>query len=664
MVKLISFLRLNRGLYIEGNDFAANHDTSALLAMFQIDYANAGVDNEISYVSANQNGRFGSRSFGYVTGTYASNSPDRVTRIGAGESILTCQQNFVRGIYFDEGNYRTYGQTISYIGMRNDRNFDRKEYLNAILNELAGYQGTISGMVFDNMTGEPVEGAVIRVKNSDRYAISDVSGNFAIDRVANEQVSIGISRDGYTYAEMDVDFNGEEQIDLDIRLLHPEISVNIDNYTCNIFVDHRDYLPFIVSNYGDGPLTATLAPKGVQLHSHPWESLQTINGRELFNGGWLQAVHYFNDEFWVAGGGANSDDVNLFYRVSREGQILQTLEQPTATRYGWRDMTSDYDFIYAVDSTLIYQISAQTGEATGWTVSTPFNPVSAIAWDSANDLFWVSGITTNISSVDRQGNVVSTVRNNGRFRIYGIGWYAEDPDGYPLYLFCNQVDAVVADVIKMNPQTGDAINVCGLPLGNGERAGSCEIVTNLFPYTTTFLGLMRSGDESIQIVEMATDIEWLEVEPLEIQLEGNAQQDINMWVDASLMNLGQTYDAYIQIDHNTPVDELWVEVHVTVIEEQGVGDGSETPFDFALNSIYPNPFNSSALISFELDRVGFASLSLFDINGREVANLVQGKMDAGSHQVVVDGTALTSGVYLLKLTSTNRTLTRSLTLIK
>ncbi len=87
------------------------------------------------------------------------------------------------------------------------------------------------------------------------------------------------------------------------------------------------------------------------------------------------------------------------------------------------------------------------------------------------------------------------------------------------------------------------------------------------------------------------------------------------------------------------------------------------PSSFIL-SAYPNPFNNTTRIVFDLPRAGDVTLSVYDLTGREVMTLVHGTLLAGSHTVQLDANALPSGVYLYRLTAANASLTRKLVLIK
>ena len=80
--------------------------------------------------------------------------------------------------------------------------------------------------------------------------------------------------------------------------------------------------------------------------------------------------------------------------------------------------------------------------------------------------------------------------------------------------------------------------------------------------------------------------------------------------------------------------------------------GKETlPIQFRLNQNHPNPFNPSTEIWFQLPKDEKVILKIYDLLGREVQTLVNGMKKTGSYQVTFDGSNLTSGIYLYKLTT-------------
>ena len=70
---------------------------------------------------------------------------------------------------------------------------------------------------------------------------------------------------------------------------------------------------------------------------------------------------------------------------------------------------------------------------------------------------------------------------------------------------------------------------------------------------------------------------------------------------------------------------------------------SEIPSDYSLFQNYPNPFNPSTKIKFSITRGdNNVSLKVFDLNGKEMSVVADGKFQPGTYEVVFDGSALPS----------------------
>jgi len=79
---------------------------------------------------------------------------------------------------------------------------------------------------------------------------------------------------------------------------------------------------------------------------------------------------------------------------------------------------------------------------------------------------------------------------------------------------------------------------------------------------------------------------------------------------------------------------------------------------------YPNPFNPNTVIRFQLPVTSHVTLKVFDVNGREVATLVDGEMAAGEHAVTFARRELASGIYFYKLTADKFSQSRKAVFIK
>jgi len=78
---------------------------------------------------------------------------------------------------------------------------------------------------------------------------------------------------------------------------------------------------------------------------------------------------------------------------------------------------------------------------------------------------------------------------------------------------------------------------------------------------------------------------------------------------------------------------------------------SVVPSSFALHQNYPNPFNPTTVINYDLPVDDNVSLKLYDMLGREVGTLVDCFQKAGCHQTTLDGSNLSTGVYVYRLRS-------------
>lgn len=88
------------------------------------------------------------------------------------------------------------------------------------------------------------------------------------------------------------------------------------------------------------------------------------------------------------------------------------------------------------------------------------------------------------------------------------------------------------------------------------------------------------------------------------------------------------------------------------------------PTEFELSQNFPNPFNPSTSIHFSLDEPGLTTLTVFDLLGNEVRQLINGHLAAGVHLFTVDATDLPSGIYYYRLRSAGRVLTQKMTLLR
>ncbi|HEX3072658.1 MAG TPA: T9SS type A sorting domain-containing protein, partial [Ignavibacteriales bacterium] len=112
------------------------------------------------------------------------------------------------------------------------------------------------------------------------------------------------------------------------------------------------------------------------------------------------------------------------------------------------------------------------------------------------------------------------------------------------------------------------------------------------------------------------------------------------------------------------VKAYMVEIEYTQINPIAVEHDIHAPATFSLAQNYPNPFNPETKISFSLPQSGKTMLKVYDMLGREVAELINGEMEKGPHSVSFNGRNLSSGVYIYRLQSGSFTESKKMMLLK
>jgi hypothetical protein len=91
---------------------------------------------------------------------------------------------------------------------------------------------------------------------------------------------------------------------------------------------------------------------------------------------------------------------------------------------------------------------------------------------------------------------------------------------------------------------------------------------------------------------------------------------------------------------------------------------SSLPQNFVLEQNYPNPFNPSTTINYAIPIASNVSISVYNIMGKRITELINKPHNAGYHTVMFDAANLASGIYIYTIQAGNFSQTRKLTLIK
>lgn len=97
----------------------------------------------------------------------------------------------------------------------------------------------------------------------------------------------------------------------------------------------------------------------------------------------------------------------------------------------------------------------------------------------------------------------------------------------------------------------------------------------------------------------------------------------------------------------------------------GVNDTPNySPAEFSLHSPYPNPFNNSCVLSFEIPLRASVTLTVYNSQGQAAAILIDNYLNHGYHDISFDAANLTSGIYFARLSCENYNQTQKIVLMK
>jgi hypothetical protein len=96
----------------------------------------------------------------------------------------------------------------------------------------------------------------------------------------------------------------------------------------------------------------------------------------------------------------------------------------------------------------------------------------------------------------------------------------------------------------------------------------------------------------------------------------------------------------------------------------GIRNNQSIVKEFRLEQNYPNPFNPTTTINYALPKESIVTIKVYDITGKEILTLVNGKQSAGNKEVVFDATNLPSGVYFYTIKAGAFSDTKKMVLVK
>jgi Zn-dependent metalloprotease len=123
---------------------------------------------------------------------------------------------------------------------------------------------------------------------------------------------------------------------------------------------------------------------------------------------------------------------------------------------------------------------------------------------------------------------------------------------------------------------------------------------------------------------------------------------LDAWVGNSEVQIRFRMNAD-DVDNNPNVGYFVDRIRLVDLSVSIEANVNSTPAEFTLGHAYPNPFNPITRVEFNLHQAGFVEAAIYNLQGQLVQQLLAQDMQAGKHQLIVDGSAFASSIYMLKM---------------
>ncbi len=509
--------------------------------------------------------------------------------------------------------------------------------------------GYLTGNIRSASNDEPLMNAQISTR-SGNFSYTDSLGAWSMEILRGNH-EITISCRGYNDTTItDIVLEIGETVEFEIELLHPEIVFSENEFNVTIPQGNSHQFGFSISNSADGVLDWL-----VRKDFLPWTVRESSQVAQTVDDSWIFSTIFIEDKFYVAGGG---NITNYIYVLNRQFELIDRIEQVGDTRLGIRDLTFDGEILWGTDRETVFCFTLEGELVDSWPLGEDNNSFISIAWDSDRNVLWLGSMTEGIICFDTDGNILNDALFDDLY-IYGLAYWPNDPDGYPLYLLNYDIETNTELIHKINPESGDTLFVRSIN-DNGIRDMHSLFITDQYlpSHTGTVFMSIRDygiddGGDQLEVWDMHEDLFWYDIEPLSGTLLPNETEQFNVTINT----VDQENDYILPLDiyednlifsHNTFEGETIIPITVQV-SPNSVDAVSLSPFELGLTSLYPNPFNSTLSINYALDKNLDITIRAFDLNGREIAVLHQGFTTAGNHNVNWHADHIPSGMYMIRM---------------
>ncbi|MHB8579801.1 MAG: spherulation-specific family 4 protein [Ignavibacteriaceae bacterium] len=457
---------------------------------------------------------------------------------------------------------------------------------------------------------------------------------------------------------------------------------------------------YVHTSYGSRPFSAVKADIDAWYSFYPSldgifiDEQANVSGQEPY---YSEIYNYIKQKdstaLVVTNPGANTIESYLFYNGKRISDVICIFETSTGfdtwTPAAWCSKYSSDNFYvipYSTSSSqYINRINRALSLKIGWTFftdaggSNPYNTLPSYFEDYCNYIITGKVVTTiNHNKINIDGNFSDWQGINSLNTLADSldSTYSKDPNAnftnawatndstnlYISYQVAGNISTTNYYHIFIDTD-GDSSGKTGYVYNDSASIGAEFMVENSSLWSYTGTGGSNWSWSSISGMQEAVSGGRSELSiPLKVLFPKGIKNTVKIIFQTNLV--ASPYSLMDVAPNNYKTQSYTYQINsLTDVKQNGNKNVS-----YYLGQNYPNPFNPSTIITYQIPKTGLVKLTIYDMLGREIQDLVNKEQSSGTYSVTFNsatkGISLASGIYLYRLQSDNFIETKKMLLIK
>ncbi|MDK9700303.1 MAG: S8 family serine peptidase [bacterium] len=355
-------------------------------------------------------------------------------------------------------------------------------------------QGTVSGA----LQGELIDSARVQIGNAVSW--TNTSGYYSTQTIPGT-FDVTTTRDGWNTYHGTLTLT-TVPLDYLIAMAKPDVVVSPNPVRMFAVVPDSVTTNIQVLNNGDGNMywnASVISTESVTA----WDTVRIYNLENITHRNYNFGVEFVQGYLYLA---VN----NFFFRVNAAtGLLVDSIPIAGADPFSFsiRDMAYDGTYLYGSWDNLLRAFDPVSGnEITAANVNCAATGLTlhrGIAYDPEENVFYVGGYEgTTIFKVNRSGTILRQFNNITN--VSGLTWWSSAPDGFRLYIQRQIAIGSGTQVQKLNPQTGQVVDVNQqLPFSFGNSGGGCFVSSDCTPGFWVYGSVVQGSPDRLLLMKLA-----------------------------------------------------------------------------------------------------------------------------------------------------------------